>query len=1077
MLYLVPCYSFAKQIEKSMLDELPGFFSFPLITFGPLFKELFFALQDKRKLLSDAARDALIVGLIENARKDGSLPVIGDSASGRGMCRTLGRLFATFGRHSLTSPGDVRGIIAEQSAHSTRKLDDALILYDRYRTALERNRLIDAEHAGVLVCEALSQRHEGLAKRLHGVELMIVDGFFSFSPLEERLLLSLVKALPETWVSLDLEPEGSDEVFGLARRTLAALESLTDSVDIEIERFSAAENSEGTRRRIANRIYSDYAVEALSASADQSNRHGDQPADIHIVEAADSRRELRGMAKSIKGLIVDGTCKPGRIVVSFPQLAERERDIRAMFSDYGIPVAGPGTLYVLHSAAVRAFLSVLDMVQNGFRRDDVLEFLRCPFLRPEGLVKRAGDSPPKGIDPEYIDAQTRKARILGGGAAGIESFRVGLAALRQQIVESGASGDDVGPKSKKLAIFDKQTAALLQVLEALEARLGQPSAPDVFSDTCIKLLSELETAERLVVAYSRSGNPNILRTELKALSGFIETLEEVSKGLTAGGVSEAPLSLLHSAVFSALRSERVNAPAASEGVRLSPMKEAWLWPCDYLFCGGLTEVAFPGPVRGDVFLPKDARTRLGSSPLDDKVVESKFLTHALLLQPRKGVYLSYPTSTDEKPTLRATCLQEIEMVTNIAPVRWEELSPGPDIPSATDELQMALDSWARGGQVTISDELLRQSLALVVQSDQNAENRGVTPRGVVRRLESSIARNADGSRFNGKLSAPLAAHVRNLLTDEELSKSHGHPVFYLSRSALEEYLKCPFRFFAGRILRLKPEEEFDPDIPPKDIGTLIHQLLYSFYDGRRQQDGSIRPVTPSNLGEARTELLEVARKQVERKITPGFSRRRVSSLLLSARGLLDAFLETEAAEQQGWQPVALEASFGHVKDPKRDSDRLSPDPLLLRCEVDGRKETVAINGIIDRLDVKIEGDRRVYRVLDYKTGAIPEPKQIREGTSLQLPLYVAAIRQILGRHATAAYYVLSETREIKIRDYARRQTLETAVENLGGVVADILTGILAGDFAPHPLNDNVRLCSYCDFRAVCRMTHVGSDEV
>ncbi len=1077
LLYLVPSRSFARQIEKAMLDELPGFFSLPLITFGPLFKDLFSALQDKRKLISDAARDALMIGLVENARKDGSLSVIGASAAGRGMSRTLKRLFATFGRHSLTSPGHIRRITGRQSAQSISKLNDALIVYGRYRAALERNGLIDAEHAGVLVCEALSQGHEGLAKRLQGVELMIVEGFFSFSPLEERFVLSLIKALPETWVSLDLVPQGSDEVFELPRRTLAALETLSGSADIKIERFSAADDSRAARRRIGNRIYSDYPPQVLSQSTNEPSPHGEPPTDIHVVEAADPRRELSGMAKAIKMLIVDGRCKPGRIVVSFPQLGERERDVRKMLSEYGIPVAGPETLLVLHSAAVRAFLSVLDMVQEGFRRDDVLEFLRCPFLRPEALIKQTGDGHPKPIDPEYIDAQTRKARIQGGGAGGIESFRVGFAALRGRMAESRASGDDADTKSKKLAIYDERTGALFQVLEALRARLGGPFALCSFCDACLKLISELETAQRLAVAFHKSEKPSMVRAELKALSRFIETVEEVSKGLAAGGISEAPLTLLRSAVLSGLKNERVKTPAASEGVRLLPMKEAWLSPCDYLFCGGLTEAAFPGPVRGDVLLPMDARTRLGLRPLDEKVRESKFLSHSLLLRPQKGVCLSYPTSVDEKPTLRATCLHEIETAGSIAPVRWEELGAGPDAPCAADELQSVLGSWARSRQTAVSDELLWQSLALVIQSSQDTRGGCVTPRGLVRRLESSMDRATDGSRFDGMLSESLAAHIRNLMTDEELSKSHGQPVLYLSRSALEEYINCPFKFFARRVLGLGPEEEFDPDVPPKDIGTLIHQILYSFYDGRRQQDGSISPVTPSNLDEARTHLLETATKHVRMRVTPGFPRGRISSLLLAPGGLLDAFLENEAAEQQGWRPVALECSFGGSKHAKRDSERLSQDPLLLGCEVDGREEIVAINGIIDRLDVRIEGERTAYRVLDYKTGAIPQPKDIREGTSLQLPIYVAAIRQILGSDAAAGYYILSETRKIGIKDYVKQQTLDTAVENLGRVVSDILRGVLAGDFAPRPLNDNVRLCSYCDFRAACRMTRVGSGGV
>ncbi|MBN2208158.1 MAG: PD-(D/E)XK nuclease family protein [Candidatus Coatesbacteria bacterium] len=1077
LLYLVPSLSFARQIEKEMLDRLPGFFSAPLTTFGPLFKDLYTALRENRRLLSEAARDALIVGLVKNARDEGLLSTLGESAYSLGISRTLGRLFATFGRHSLISPESVRVAVGEQFARGASKLNHALVLYDRYRAALERNSFIDAEHAGVLVCEALSRGHEGLAKRLRGLELMLVEGFFSFSPLEERLLLSLIKALPESWVSLDLDPDGSDEVFALPRRTLAALESLADSVDIESRLFPAQRDLDRTRLRIANTIYSDHVPEALSESNDRAECHGEQPPDVHIVEAPDPRRELRGMARAVKRLIMDGKCKPEDIVVSFPQFAERERDVRRMLEEYGIPVAGPETLPVLQSAAVQAFSSLLDMVQEGFRRDDVLDFLRCPFLWPEGLLERAKDTPPERIDPEYIDAHTRQGKMLGGGAAAIESYRAGFAARRRQIAESQPRGNKADGKGEKLEFFDQQTGALLQILERLKASIGASSSPCDFSDACLRLLSQLELGQRLVSTLGQSGGTDGARAEFKALSRLKETLEDVSTGLAAGGVSEAPLGFFRLAVLSALRGERLKTVAGSDGLRLLPMKEAWLWPCDYLFCCGLTEAAFPGPVRGDVFLSKEARARLGLAPLDESVMESKFLIHALLLRPNKGLFLSYSTSVDEKPALGAACLQEIEMVAAVAPVRWQALDAGSDVPCSIDELQSALGCWVRNTGATVPDELLRQSVAFAAHGDERPGGRCVTPRGVIRRLVSSLERACVGSRFDGNLSTPLAAHVRSLLADEELSKSHRQPVFHLSPSALQDYIECPFRFFARRILRLQPEEEFDPDVQPKDLGTLIHRVLYLFYDGRRGEVGSISPVTRANMGDARSQLFEIARRQVDRDMPAGFSRRRVSSLLLEPGRLLDAFVENEAAEQERWRPLALETSFGRGKVVKRAAECLSPKPLVLRCEVDGRTEIAAIDGIIDRVDVKTEGHRTVYRVLDYKTGSIPEPKEIREGTSLQLPIYVAAIQQILGCDAVAGYYVLSETKEIKIKDYTRQRTLETAVENLPDVVANILRGIIACDFSPRPLDDNMRLCSYCDFSAACRRAQGGSDGV
>jgi ATP-dependent helicase/DNAse subunit B len=779
------------------------------------------------------------------------------------------------------------------------------------------------------------------------------------------------------------------------------------------------------------------------------------------------------MAGAIKRTIVDERCDPARIVVSYPQLAEQEREVRNIFSDYGIPIAGPETLYVLHSTAVQAFLSVLDMVQDGFRRDDVLEFIRCPFLRPGGLLKRGADTHPRELSADYIDALTKQAKIQGGGNAGVERFREGFAAIRPSMRKPERTQQNPAAANRRLEHYDEQTGALLEVLENLQARFAKPCAPADFRDACLKLFSDLSIVDQLIITVHNAGNTTRLRAELKALSEFMDTLRDVCRGLVVGGLPEATPAAIYSALQSALNGDQVKTSTRSEGIQLLPMKEAWLVDCDYLFCGGLTESSFPGPVRGDVFLSSSARARLGLSRLDEKVAESKFLIHALLFRPRKGVYLSYPTSVDEQPTLRAACLQEIELVGGDAPVRWEELSLTPNAPCTTDDLQVWLGDRARNRDMDVSDDLLRQSITLMTGGGTNVGDPGPSPRGVIRRLEASIDRGIGASRFSGKLSK-AARHVHDILTDEALSKSHGHRVFCLSRSALEDYLSCPFKFLAGRVLRLTPRDDFEPDVAANDLGTLIHEILHLFYESMRQQNGSIHPVTSANLAEARAKIQGTARTCIVRDVNPGLPRRRISSLLLEPDALLDAFLKNEAADEQGWTPVNLEASFGPPERMKRAAENLSPAPLLLQCEAGGQQETVAIYGVIDRLDVRMVNGRRVYRVLDYKTGTTPLPKHLKEGTSLQLPIYVAAVAQILGCEATAGYYVLSQTKEVTIKDYAKGNTLAVAVENLNHVVSSILSGILAGEFMPQPSKDDTRLCSHCDFRTICRSTHAGS---
>ncbi|MCD6326990.1 hypothetical protein J7M28_05505, partial [bacterium] len=250
--FLVPCYSFARQIEAAMLDRLGGFLSFPLTTFRPLFRELYSCLRDDRRLVGDAAREVIIMGILKSASP---LPIMGQLGPSRGVCRALGRFFATLGRHSHVNAGDARAAIEGILGKLDGKLDEALRLYEIYRRVLENNRLIDAEHAGILVCEAIRGRDKGILRRLSEIELLMVDGFFTFSPLEQNLLLSLIELLPETWVSLDIDKRSSPEVFELSRRALKALEQVSDSIKTERVDLPANHQMKGTRKTLSEQLY------------------------------------------------------------------------------------------------------------------------------------------------------------------------------------------------------------------------------------------------------------------------------------------------------------------------------------------------------------------------------------------------------------------------------------------------------------------------------------------------------------------------------------------------------------------------------------------------------------------------------------------------------------------------------------------------------------------------------------------------------------------------------------------------------------------------------------------------------
>ncbi len=228
-----------------------------------------------------------------------------------------------------------------------------------------------------------------------------------------------------------------------------------------------------------------------------------------------------------------------------------------------------------------------------------------------------------------------------------------------------------------------------------------------------------------------------------------------------------------------------------------------------------------------------------------------------------------------------------------------------------------------------------------------------------------------------------------------------------SASALETFARSPVQFFVDRILRVSPPEPFEGWLNPREKGTLIHRVLYRFY----------HDLPPENRTE--TALRQIAEQEWQKTPLPPSILTDIQREMFlgspSRPGLFAKFLESERQwlTRTGLTPAYFEQSFGSLLS----GDGSAPHAAL-ELELGGDK--ISLRGFIDRIDLTADGG---WVVVDYKTGNIPSHRDIEEGVSLQLPLYLLAVRQIMrakrqnGVPVAAVYYGIKSNRDqdVKIR--------------------------------------------------------------
>ena len=313
---------------------------------------------------------------------------------------------------------------------------------------------------------------------------------------------------------------------------------------------------------------------------------------------------------------------------------------------------------------------------------------------------------------------------------------------------------------------------------------------------------------------------------------------------------------------------------------------------------------------------------------------------------------------------------------------------------------------------------------------------------------------------SGAVSDSAAAWLtlRQSRTPQDDGRYHGTlgaretEVYAVSR--IERYLECPFKYFAGHLLRLEEERGDESGLTPQERGQLLHEVFERFF-ARWSSSGAAR-ISADNLADAVALFAEVAEGTLAR--LPEADRALERSYLLGSA----------AAPGLAERAFAFEVEHG-VEVVER----------LLEHEFSGSfvfagaqgPTAVQLRGKADRIDLLADGS---LRIVDYKLGRAPKASR-----ALQLPVYsVCAAQQLEGRHGRSwsvgrAGYVAFREKNPFVELGGRSGNLAAALAEGQQRLVETIARIEAGQFPPAP--DEAWTCTRCGFPHVCRKDYVGDE--
>lgn len=998
----------------------------------------------------------IVRAILRRMADGGRLEILGPQADAPGLSAVLVEFFDDL-KWAAIRPDEFAGRIAE--AGSARPVDaETSAVYSEYQAVLQKRQLYDAPGR---FWEARDLLRDGFSAPFEQVRLVLVDGFADFPTTQLQVLTHLADIADETIITLPHAPDSTaPELAWLPERTLARISELMPEACCE--RMPDAICPDDGLAHVRRHLFSAVAPPPPAACAEQ----------VDVFVADTERDELEIIAEKIKLLLLEGI-PAEQIAVAMPRPDTRADLIESVFGAAGVPyspaLGEPASVQPL----VRLVGCLLALVTGEFHRDDVVALVRNPLIDLEAL----GCAYPGVADDVYLVA------CAAGIVSGREQWSQGLAlherriAARKELSPAARSRDIADDPEVRMSSIDaiEREHAVVQHVAALYARLLQlvdhfpaSASPDEHIEALRDTLDALGvTAESLM----RRMRPESIRPRnLDSFDVFCEQLR-LYREVCRATASEVAISRAEFAADVGALTAQTTTPVgrARPGHILitglgDDLRQRRV---EHLFVAGMTQSAYPPQHHESVLYPEAERVGMpGGGMFDlrtraDREAAEAFIFHEAISAATRRLSLSYSDQAGQDDlVLPSAYLQEVAGLADQAgglPRRWKSPSQR-ELPEAIGirRLREGLFNTLFSTAPEAVDDDVASAYRLVCGLDG----------GVVRRAAAGAF--AEHARYtpdpfdchDGVLDAPdVVAAV-----GAEWGVQHT-----FSASQLSAYGRCPFRFFAQRVLRLETVRPPDEEPDRLELGRLAHESLAVFVRDWTQEMGAGTPISGDTLEQA----LPMLRRAAE-----GAFNRHERSRLVAVPALWEAVTGRLLADLLAWPPE--EARINSKPDPGLFGPLLAEQrygyegaPALVLGAGD---ELVRIGGYIDLIELVTEPDGSLsgYAVYDFKTSSgAPSMADIAEGRELQLPLYIMAAEQLLAAEygrlecVFASYYRLHGARaqrsgQITARADARDELL-AATERF---VLSYARAIRAARFPVVPTGKTP--CEHCDIRAACR---------
>ncbi|MGB2958857.1 MAG: PD-(D/E)XK nuclease family protein, partial [Bacteroidota bacterium] len=835
-----------------------------------------------------------------------------------------------------------------------QKLLDVATIYRAYDAELELARATDMGGIHRFIHVGCSQKEfEGLFRQVFpAVETLSLAGFDEFTAPEISFIKKLSSISGVSMTMLFDFQHGNPALFGHLEDNYRRLIDIGFREDPLRDQASVLSVSPRPRPPEVS-----LAIDHLSESlfhAGPPQQRTDCSARVTVVRTENRWREIEWICKRIKKLAADD---PGidlsTICVAMVRPQSYTEIVREQFRRFGIPVNITDRYELHRSPLVVSIMGLFQVAVQGFRREDLLRILESPYL---GLKIS-----PLSVDAANLYNVSQRLRLGAGYRSWTRRITARLEVVQGKL-SAGHAGAGRSAMEREVRSLKKALDDLARIQAAIGPLLGEYS-PGQFLEKLESLLGMLRLSQRLFLREDAEGGVEHVERDVRAYARFVEVAREMVDLLSLqGGTTGHPLRYYLDRLKLMISRERYNIREEfGRGVLVTSIDETRGLSMESMFIAGLVDGEFPSVYRPEVFL-SSGRQKLREQRHN---WQNRYLFYQAVTNWSTRLYLTYPDREGEMELVRSPFIDALTKVVEVTECDASDRMSLPELLCAEDE---ALRWIAKGG---VGAEVPLQRISTKLEE--------------VRRVAA-----IEKSRMGDHALAEYEGMVFGALPEDLQANLAAHHNATFSVSQLETYAACPFKFFAERVLALQVKEEFREELTPLERGSLLHEALFSFYTARRELDQPpLWRCTGEEFERASGELARIVNERLSSLDIPDAFWEIDKQALLGrpggTPGVLQEFLQREREREVEPAPEFFEVAFGGPPGMVFDAGLSQEEPVSV-----GR---IRLKGKMDRIDLAADH----FTIIDYKTGTkLPTSSDIRNGVSLQLPLYLLVAQRLLA---------------------------------------------------------------------------------